>query len=340
VQWRPRLENYKRDQGMTGEQHHYVPRFLLKNFTRGKKPQVFVFDKSNDNQFRTNIKNIAAEKGFYDLEVGSDILTLEPGLANLEGSASGIINKILQEKSLKLLDECEVSILAVFLAVQFVRTKEHRLRFEYLGERLAQKFRDMGATEENIAQQTKSSTELPEDKLIGFKSVLGANEFVPILLNKVWVLFETTNRQPFYISDNPLGLHNQVDHGPYGNIGLAVRGVEIYFPISTTLCLGLLCPSIAEEFQKAYQNIRNLDQMAPGLADVVMNKPASAREFCDGLVNGTPISVAEDNVNLMNSLQVMYSSRFVYCESDSFDLVKRMMKDNDEFREGRKPTIS
>lgn len=325
---------------MPGEQHHYVPRFLLKHFTKGKKPKIFVYDKSNDNQFRTNIKNIAAENGFYDIEVDDGILTLEPGLAHLEANTSGIIKKLLKERTLKTLDEHEVAILAVFLAVQFVRTKEHRLRFEHLGELFAQKLRDMGASEENISEQTKSTTGLPEDKLIGFKSVLGAKEFVPHFLNKVWVLFETTAKNPFYISDNPLTLHNEVDHGPYGNIGLAVRGIEIYLPISTTLCLGLLCPSIAEEFKKAYENIRQLDQVAPGLADTIMNKPEAARAFCEGLVNGAPIQVIEDNVMMMNSLQVMYSSRFVYCETESFDLVKRMIKDNEKFREGIKPTVS
>ena len=83
---------------MPGEQHHYVPRFLLKHFTRGKNPQIFVYDKSNDNQFRTNIKNIATENGFYDLEVDEGILTLEPGLAHIEGNTSGILQKILKEK--------------------------------------------------------------------------------------------------------------------------------------------------------------------------------------------------------------------------------------------------
>ena len=54
---------------MSKELQHYVPRFLLKNFAKGKKPQIFVYDKSNDKQFKTNIKNIAAETGFYDIKV-------------------------------------------------------------------------------------------------------------------------------------------------------------------------------------------------------------------------------------------------------------------------------
>lgn len=325
---------------MLGEKHHYVPRFLLKHFTKGKKPQIFVYDKANDNQFRTNIKNIASESDFYNIEVDDNILTLEPDLSRLEANSSRIVKKILRERTLKKLDDHEAAVLAVFLAVQFVRTKEYRLRFEHLRRLVAPKLRDVPASEEDVAEQNKSTIGLPEDKLIGFKSVIGAKEFVPHFLNKVWVLFETTAKYPFYISDNPVTLHNEVDHGFYGNIGLGVRGIEIYLPISTTLCLGLLCPSIAEEFYKAYENIRRLDRVAPGLADTIMSKPGATKAFCEGLINGTPIQVIEDNVVMINSLQVIYSSRFVYCETESFDLVKRMIKDNEKFREGLKPTVS
>ena len=70
-----------------------------------------------------------------------------------------------------------------------------------------------------------------------------------------------------------------------------------------------------------------------------MKKQNFARAFCDGLVNGTPIRVVEDNVTMINSLQVMFSSRFVYCESDSFELVEKMIRDNQKYREGLKPVM-
>ena len=250
---------------MQGEQQHYVPRFLLQNFTHGKKPRVFVYDKSNDKCFHTSIKNIAAENGFYDLQVEDVVLTMEQGLAHLEANASGIIKKLIKDRNIKSLSEDEVAITALFLAVQFVRTKEHRLKFEHLGKQLVQKLRDMGASEENIKELTGSSGSVPEDKLFGLRSLIEAKEFVPHFLNKAWVLLETTLRNPFFISDNPIGLHNDMDHGPYGNLGLAVKGIQIYLPISSTLCLNLLCPTIAEKFIKGYDNLRLLDQCGSGV---------------------------------------------------------------------------
>jgi hypothetical protein len=313
---------------MQGEQQHYVPRFLLKNFTHGKKPKVFVYDKSNGKRFQTNIKNIAAENRFYDLEVEDGLLSMEPGLSRLEANTSGIVKKLINNNDIKSISENEVAIFALFLAVQFVRTKEHRLRFEHMGKQFVQKLRDMGSSEEQIREIMGSSGDVPEDKLFGLRSLAKAIDLVPHFLNKAWLLLETTPKYPFFISDNPIGLHNDMDHGPYGNIGLAVRGIQIYLPLSSTLCLHLLCPTIAEEFRKAYDNPKVLDQMAP-----------SARAFCDGLMNGTPIRVVEDNVNMINSLQVAFSSRFVYCESDQFDLVERMIRDNQAYREGLKPEM-
>lgn len=310
---------------MPSEQQHYVPRFLLKHFTKGKKPQTHVYDKSNDNTFKTHIKNIASENGFYDIKTDDGILTLEPSLAHLESNASGIIKRIIKDKTTNNLTEKEVAILSVFLAVQFVRTKEHRLRFEHMGELLADKMHSMGATEENIAEYTKPPNELPEGKVVGFKSILESNEFIPHFLNKRWVVFETNHKHPFYISDNPITLHNELDHGPYGNIGLAVKGIQIYMPISSTLTLGLLCPSIVEELQKGMDNIKLIDTYGQYATGGGASVPEATRAFCEGAINGKTIPLSEDNVIFMNSLQVTYSSRFVYCEEPKFELIKKMV---------------
>jgi hypothetical protein len=324
---------------MQGEQQHYVPRFLLKNFTHGKKPKVFVYDKSNDKRFHTNIKNVAAENGFYDMEVEYGVLTMEPGLSRLETSTSAIIKKLTKNKDIKLLSDDEAGILAFFLAVQFVRTKEHRLKFEHIGKQFIETLREMDASEEQIKEMIGSPGEIPENKLFGLKSLANAKDFVPHFLSKVWLLLETTPKHPFFISDNPITFHNDMDHRPYGNLGLAVKGIQIYFPLSSTLCLNLLCPTIAEEFRKAYDNMKLLDQIAPGLADSTMKRPTFARAFCEGFMNGTPIQVIEDNITMLNSLQVMFSSRFVYCEFDKFELVEKMIRDNGKFREGLKPVV-
>jgi hypothetical protein len=80
--------------------------------------------------------------------------------------------------------------------------------------------------------------------------------------------------------------------------------------------------------------------MAHGSFEAEMCNFKYGRDFCEGLVKGTAIKLIEDNITMLNSLQVIYSSRFVYCETNYFDLVQRMIKDNPKYREGLKPTIS
>jgi hypothetical protein len=200
--------------------------------------------------------------------------------------------------------------------------------------------RERGARGRDIAELAQVPHAISDGRLAGIKSIHEVRDFVPHFLSKVWVLFETVSVNPFYISDNPITLHNRTDHRPYGNLGLAVQGIEVYMPISSTLCLGLLCPSIAQEYRTAHENLRRLDQFAPRLADTFMKNAKETRVFCEGVVSGTPIPVVEDNVTMLNSLQVIYSSRFVYCECKNFSLVKRMIQDNEKYREGLKPTIS
>jgi len=48
---------------------HYVPQFILKNFTVGNGKQIYVFDKHDEKSFKTNIRNIAAETGFYNFNI-------------------------------------------------------------------------------------------------------------------------------------------------------------------------------------------------------------------------------------------------------------------------------
>jgi hypothetical protein len=209
--------------------------------------------------------------------------------------------------------------------------------FQHLKELVKNDLQKRGVSEEEIQRLTTGLDDLPEDKLFGIRSIVAAKEFIPHFLNKVWVLYETIPQAPFYISDNPIGLHNDLNHSPYGNIGLAVKGIQVYLPLSSTLCLALLCPSIATEFQRGYENLKVIDRTAPGLANSLMSRPETTRAFVEGFVTGSPIRVVEENVTMMNSLQVIYSSRFVYCQKNLFSLVERMIKDNEKYRQALRP---
>jgi Protein of unknown function (DUF4238) len=68
------------------ENQHYVPRLLLKNFSVPlKRDQLMAFDKQAEKTFLANITKISSEKGFYDIEVGDLIHSMEGSLQENRG---------------------------------------------------------------------------------------------------------------------------------------------------------------------------------------------------------------------------------------------------------------
>jgi hypothetical protein len=92
-------------------------------------------------------------------------LTIEPDLARLDSSASRTLNKIIKGKNINTLNENDIAVIAVFLAIQFVRTKEHRLRFKEISKLFTDKIKELGFSG-TIAEEVGS------DNLIGKISCL------------------------------------------------------------------------------------------------------------------------------------------------------------------------
>lgn len=47
-------------------------------------------------------------------------------------------------------------------------------------------------------------------------------------------------------------MHNNKQYGPYGNIGLAVPHIEIYYPLSRDVVLAYMCPLTMQETEAAH----------------------------------------------------------------------------------------
>ena len=101
---------------------------------------------------------------------------------------------------------------------------------------LEQHLKAMGANPKDV----KNFDYIEEDDLKKHTISMIVNhseEFANHILNKDWVLTQTTSKYPYIISDHPVTLHNEIDHGFYGNIGFAVKGIQINMPLSDTLSL-------------------------------------------------------------------------------------------------------
>jgi Protein of unknown function (DUF4238) len=149
-----------------------------------------------------------------------------------------------------------------------------------------------------------------------------ARDLAPHFLTKTWMLYGATNKSSFYISDNPIALQNTMNQNPVmGTLGLGVPGIEIYFPLSATLCLGFLCPTIEQLIRGNHARARQ------------MGAPISFDHWITALDGDQPLRLDADNVTNLNSLQVIYAERYVFSANNDFKLLHEML-DSDERLKG------
>ena len=168
---------------------------------------------------------------------------------------------------------------------------------------------------------------------------MDSHEFAPYFFAKSWLLFQTSKRHPFYISDNPITMQNMNDFGFYGNIGLAVKGIEIYFPFSKTLTLALFCPSIEESLRESYRKYQLLKKLNPLLLAQHLKNPHYLEETMAGFLHKKTVRFIPDNVTNHNSLQVKYASRFIFSSTEDFSLAEEMISKHPNLKEGPKVKV-
>jgi len=199
---------------------HYVPRFYLKKFAKVDNNNYFIdcFDKNTDNQFNTNVMNIACEKFFYDTE--HDILQeTEKNLAAIEGKFSESLSNLIKLRDISKISNEDRHFISMFIAVQYIRTKENREMLKdsinQLAERLSKEKLSPQLAKKIEDAQTDESIKEMQIRLLG-----DTPRLAEIIYQMKWIVIINGTKTPFWTSDNPVALHNEVDYGPYGNLGL------------------------------------------------------------------------------------------------------------------------
>ena len=112
-----------------------------------------------------------------------------------------------------------------------------------------------------------------------------------------------------YIGDNPVAMDNERDFGYRGNIGFAVPGVEIHFPLGPGLTLYIPCPSDIERMRKIFSDSRG--------------------RFGGALVRavdtGDPFELTPENVEREKFLQVLYAGRWIFSATGAFALARSII---------------
>jgi hypothetical protein len=304
---------------------HYVPQLLLRNFA-DKNERLFVFDKLKERTFPTGIRNIASETAFYDFhdETGEEH-SYEYFMQRLEAQASAIIASILDRQSLRHLTNSDRIKLSIFAAVQQLRVKGRRHRIKSLNEGIRKELFRRGLDPGNVVPEIDDT----EVKRAALSEIGIAKETAKLFYNKAWILQQAPTGKRFYISDNPIALHNTVEVPGLGNLGLNCRGIEIYLPLNPEFCLMMLCGSIAKEF---FDTLALVAAHEPLFGPCPLDT-APARKVVDAIRTGDPDLILPENVDHENSLQVIFASRFVMSAADDFDLAKEMIRERPHLKQ-------
>jgi hypothetical protein len=268
---------------------HYVPQFLLKNFSSRDRKFIWAYDKNEKldlkNQIKERpIKKVASEEFFYDQIRNNKIGSYEYLLQKVEDSAAPIITNILKTKRIQDLSENDRKTLSFFIIIQHLRTK---------GE-LIQNEKFINSLYEQLMQKAQIEIDKIDSKMLWFSMIEEAVYFYNFLMNKVWMLSESD--ELFYISDNPVVLQNSTNKSEIiGVLGIDSFGIEIYLPLSHSLTLCLFCEKL---FQRSGYDGKYIDNL-----------------ICQ-----------PENVENLNSLQVAYSERFIFSHKDDFDSIKNQLK--------------
>ncbi len=172
-----------------------------------------------------------------------------------------------------------------------------------------------GRLHPNIVKQIGMLTD-DESRAFSVENALGlARELVPHIQNKALMLSVPYPGTAFLIGDSPVAMYNPLKSEHYGNLGVAVPGIEIHMPLSATVMLSCLDTRMAA---------------------FVAQKSLPLRR---SLTTGARHALTVENMTHYNSLQVRWAERQLVSSTGDFDLVRRMIADNPEFRHGIRLTV-
>jgi hypothetical protein len=299
---------------------HFVPQFLLRGFASEKRKQVYVFDKSNDKEFRSSIRNLACQRDFYDPN-------LDQWLGKLEEMTAPIISSVRSKRTLSHLSQDAIQWFAGFVAVQQVRTIHYREVSADLNKQVADALRSSGAEPNSVENfRELSSAEIREHTNASIAKL--SLNLLPHIMSKNWILLSPASGSEFWIGDHPVTLANNMNPGDglRGTLGFAVPGIEIYIPLGSELMLGCLCPSIRAMFAASQSG-----RLPPA---------PRASEFLRAFNGSTTLELNSENVKYHNSLQVINAERFVYSAHATFDMAREMVSSDQSLRIGARLEIA
>jgi hypothetical protein len=291
------------------KKHHYVPQSVLRRFSFDQEQKrVHAFDKTNMKSYPSSVENAGSENYFNTVEVEGQVVSFEGLFKTNDDQLGLLLGTIASNRSLAVLTPADRVALSEVVAAQIVRTKMVRTTMRSIAEQMLAALSEAGIDPGEVDGLSIPTNQ--EVRRAALASFLDLRRIVSAIQEKRPILIHRSNSQVFWISDNPVVLHNTF---PYGERALNAPGIEIYFPISSELVLGFFCPSIEVKIQQLLSlEHPNIDRQ-------------KYSEIYRGLQGGDAVSLGPETVPFLNSLQVLRSSRFLYAPSNEFEHAREIL---------------
>ena len=235
--------------------------------------------------------------------------------SRMEATYSKLLEEIIRKAyggNAWVIDHCkalsseEKVSLSLFIAIQIIRTKSFRENIKNITEKLYQQIAYiLQAQEENAVSKDEIRVTANDDYVKLEHSSMILNEEMAIdvaktLLNHIWVMYVNKTDVPFYTSDNPVALipHKHDKYMSYA--GLKSEGIEIAFPVSPDLLIGIYDEEVYKDLFVDRQFLR-------------LDSPQDAEYF--------------------NRAQVFSSLRCVFSNKDDFDLAAAICEEYPSIRD-------
>ncbi|HHW02046.1 MAG TPA: DUF4238 domain-containing protein [Thermoanaerobacterales bacterium] len=221
---------------MEKKSHHYVPQFLLKNFSENKK-SIGMFINSNSKFIKqASIKKQACKDYLYGKNK-----EIEDMLMIIETHASSLIRSIIQSITLPKLYSEEYNLLMLFILLSEARVQKQADTNEKLITELmrvsAKMYKEHGRLD--VPDEAIDNLQVTYD-VPNLYSMKAAVELYPILLDLKTVILIIDNDRYFITSDRPIVRYNYMyvkRNYKFNGYGLGNMGIQIFFPISPKHCI-------------------------------------------------------------------------------------------------------
>lgn len=271
--------------------HHYVPQFYLSRFADASG-NLWVWERDKDRVFRTQPKNVAAEKNFYHVaelaQQGHDPLLMEKQLSQLEGEVAQITGQWLDWlRAADLGEKIEVpdvnrDLVSLYVALQFLRTADSRSILAAFAEESEGSKPLSAAESQQLHLEMLWNSGLPRKLATRIK-------------NATWIFGRNSTSMPFISSDNPVAFRTS-DNSRWLKAAIYSVGTYSVFPLAPDIVM------YCHPTENPWVKLRKFDCCL------------------------SPVSFTEGMVESENSAQVFMASRFIISSQNNFDREREFAK--------------